>query len=59
MTHISLGGTLVLKNKITGVNIRKANKCIKVTTRGVRETNFHGKALSIKYFEWVFLAPVI
>jgi hypothetical protein len=31
----------------------------KVTKRGVGETNFHGKALSIKYFEWVSLAPVM
>jgi len=44
----------VLKNKMTGVNIRKENMCIKVTMRGVRETNFHGKILSIKYFECVF-----
>jgi len=54
ITHISLERTLTLKNKITGVNTRKANICIKVTMRGVQETSFHGKALSIRYFGCVF-----
>jgi len=33
---------------------RKANVRINVTMGGVRKTNFHGKALIIRYFECVF-----